>query len=679
MNPQHFYQDLGVSHPKNAVSVFMETTLVMFTSTNELIVPTEELGVEYAPAVAMNANGNSVVVWDADDNVYARQYGPDLVPLGDAFQVNASPIIQGNERPQENADVAIATDGSFVIVWQSLLQDGDSEGIYAQRYGANGNPIGSQFRVNTYTEGMQRKPAIAMEPDGDSFVITWETFDDRGEFDIYAQRYSANGTPLGTEFHVSNYDGGFFENPDVAIDNQGNFVITYEGNRVPGEENLNIDGNNIHARTFDSTGAGGIAFRVNTDTDESQLDPSIGMNADGDFVIAWEAYDSEGQFSFQRSRAIHAQRYGTGGTPLGNEFRVNTTTADDQINPAVSIASDDSFVVVWQSGDELSNEDGQDGEDGGIFAQRFTPAGQPLEGEFQVNQYTIGNQDDPAIAFGADDTFTIAWAHLESGRSTIYRRVYGDDVIDPPILGSDSNDTVAGTDADDQIFAGPGDDTFLPSGGSDFLDGEGGIDVVDCRTITVGVTVNLSRGTAVAQGLGKTDTLANIENVIGTSQKDKLTGDRANNELSGGGGADSIKGGDGNDSLLGEGGKDKVWGGKGNDALLGGGGGDKLKGGDGNDEISGGGGKDTIWGDRGKDTLTGGGSKDVFVVKAKGGLDTITDLSIKQDRIDLKGKLKFDDLSFSQRQDDVLVKAKGQNLLVIEGVDIEALTSKVFI
>ena len=148
---------------------------------------------------------------------------------------------------------------------------------------------------------------------------------------------------------------------------------------------------------------------------------------------------------------------------------------------------------------------------------------------------------------------------------------------------------------------------------------------------------------------------------------------------SGGGGADSVKGGNGNDRLLGEGGKDKVWGGKGNDNLLGGGGSDKLKGGDGNDEISGGGGKDKIWGDRGKDTLTGGGSKDVFVVKAKSGLDTITDLSIKQDRIDLKGKLKFGDLSFTQRQDDVLVKANGQNLLLIEGVDIADLTPKVFI
>src|SRR4051794_27775721 len=64
------------------------------------------------------------------------------VPLGDEFKVNT-----GTDTP---SDVAVAVDaaGGFVVVWQSAITDpGD---VFARRYDATGNPVGSEFRVNTY-------------------------------------------------------------------------------------------------------------------------------------------------------------------------------------------------------------------------------------------------------------------------------------------------------------------------------------------------------------------------------------------------------------------------------------------------------------------------------------------------------------------------------------------------
>jgi len=87
--------------------------------------------------------------------------------LGTEFKVNTY-TFNGQITPS----VASSSDGAFVITWVSDLQDGDSYGIFAQRFDKNGIPLGSEFQVNTYTAVIQFIPDIAMDSDGD-FVITW--------------------------------------------------------------------------------------------------------------------------------------------------------------------------------------------------------------------------------------------------------------------------------------------------------------------------------------------------------------------------------------------------------------------------------------------------------------------------------------------------------------------------
>src|SRR5687767_537339 len=66
---------------------------------------------------------------------------------------------------QSSSAIAADADGDFVVVWQSYAQDGSNFGIYAQRYDAAGAARGAEFRVNTFTTGSQRFPAVAMDAD----------------------------------------------------------------------------------------------------------------------------------------------------------------------------------------------------------------------------------------------------------------------------------------------------------------------------------------------------------------------------------------------------------------------------------------------------------------------------------------------------------------------------------
>jgi serralysin len=166
-----------------------------------------------------------------------------------------------------------------------------------------------------------------------------------------------------------------------------------------------------------------------------------------------------------------------------------------------------------------------------------------------------------------------------------------------------------------------------------------GIDTINLSGWAMAQTLNLNEGTfSNVGGLTKNLSVAYgavIENAIGGSGDDTITGNGIANTLSGGSGADIIYGGagndtiwgsslvanpaDGNDRIYGESGDDTINGNGGNDIIHGGAGADRIRGGAGNDTIWGSSsvadpndGNDTIYGDLGNDTINGNGGNDTI-------------------------------------------------------------------
>ena len=102
---------------------------------------------------------------------------------------------------QNLPDIAMSDDGSFAVAWESRGQDGDLGGVYLRRFAPNGQPLGDEFRVNTTTGGSQQQPDVAMDAVG-NFVVAWES-DDGSEYGIWARRYNSNGTAVTGEFLVN--------------------------------------------------------------------------------------------------------------------------------------------------------------------------------------------------------------------------------------------------------------------------------------------------------------------------------------------------------------------------------------------------------------------------------------------------------------------------------------------
>ena len=159
------------------------------------------------------------------------------------FQVNENAGPSGAD--QDSPTICTDSSGNFVITWVDYRNS--NYDIYAQRYTNNRTPLNSNFKVNDDLGiPTQRSPSICTDGIG-NFVITWE--DKRnGNFDIYAQRYSSDGSVMGPNFTVNDDQGGSRqESPSICTDGNGNFVITWRDFR---------NGfTNIYAQRFSSDGS----------------------------------------------------------------------------------------------------------------------------------------------------------------------------------------------------------------------------------------------------------------------------------------------------------------------------------------------------------------------------------------------------------------------------------------
>ncbi|MEX0713606.1 MAG: hypothetical protein WD278_14710 [Pirellulales bacterium] len=320
--------------------------------------------------------------------------------LGSEFQVNTETTEDQRTWSETPRSVAMDANGNFVATWSSFDQDGETWGVYAQRFNAAGAKVGGEFRVNDTTADQQLWSSVAMDDDGD-FVITWTSDGQDGDgFGVYARPYNASGVTQGGEFVANTHRADDQRWSTVAMDANGNFVIVWSSF---GQDATDSSG--VYAQRFNAAGTKlGSEFRVNSTTAETQYLSNVAMNSSGALVITWSSGDPD-----SGALDVFAQRYAANGSPLGGEIPVNTETANAQFNSSIAIDDDGDFVISWTSAL-------QDGSSNGIYAQRFNASGVKQGSEFRVNTHTSGNQAFSTVAMNGSGAFVITWSsNLQDG------------------------------------------------------------------------------------------------------------------------------------------------------------------------------------------------------------------------------------------------------------------------
>lgn len=289
--------------------------------------------------------------------------------------------------------VAADADGDFVAVWEEK-DPGDVRNVYARLYDAAGSPRGPVFRVNSTTDAVStRHPRVAMDDDGD-FAIAWHRRNlvlNRTE--VVVHRYGADGASRGGEFVVAGAGvWTAFYQPTVAMDDDGDFVVTYlHGETDPGTRLETVW---MAGRAFDADGTQrGGEFRVAADGDYSTNGASptqVAMDSDGDFIVAWANQYVRG------NERVRIRRFDRGGAPRGD---VTVVSAEETPAHGLGLAADadGAFVVSWSTGQS-------------VFARRYGADGVSRDEAFRVN-YALTDSYGNDTSVGMDDAgnFVITW------------------------------------------------------------------------------------------------------------------------------------------------------------------------------------------------------------------------------------------------------------------------------
>jgi hypothetical protein len=366
-------------------------------------------GTEGGPDIAMKPDGTGfVVAWEASDGnqlgVFFRQYDANWQPIGGAVRANTF-----TTGIQNHASVGIDASGNFVVTWESQNQVSGTSGfdIFARRFNASGVAIdANEFQVNVTTANDQFDPQVAVNPSG-QFAIVWgggplftedafvreyasttgalttaygetpvttggvgvakirvaitgtgattvaydEFFNsspgsggDGSNFGVFFKQVSAAGV-VGSAVPVNTVTAGNQQNPDIAMDGSGNFVIVWQSDNVDGS------GTAVVMQRYNSAGvAQGGNTTVNTGiTIGSQNTPHVSRTATGDYVVTWTGEESDLDGS---GADIYYKKFDTNGNQIIPETLVNTgaTAADDvtQDNSVPGVDAVGDFAIVWE-------------------------------------------------------------------------------------------------------------------------------------------------------------------------------------------------------------------------------------------------------------------------------------------------------------------------------------------
>ena len=320
--------------PAGVLAVWMENYYIEFTDSRDYSVVAQGFGANGAPlgesfrplggeagnefdeAVAATAAGDFVIAW-TDYNVEPgeaeqasrirwQRVGADGIPIGNIvsiapYSAQTLPI---------NPSIAVSDDGVVAVVWQELNTDGDGDGIVLQRFSSNGTAIGTKFVVNSTVENPQEHAAVLAGPDG-TFVIVWESDgQDGGGTGIFGQFVDDRGDKFGSEFAINQYTNGDQDTPRLTLLPGVGILVVWESFGQDG------DGYGGFARAYSWSGNSlGDEVQLNSNGTGDQRAQRAAADKFGNVVVVWANTGAD------ESRDIQGRCFVTSSATCGDASR----------------------------------------------------------------------------------------------------------------------------------------------------------------------------------------------------------------------------------------------------------------------------------------------------------------------------------------------------------------------
>lgn len=297
----------------------------------------------------------------------------DFAPDGDGsgeFIVNST-----NWEDQNTPRVSMNANGQAVAVWQSFEQNADYD-IFLQRFSASGVPIGTEIRANNADSFVnQYDPDVAIAADG-SFWVAWGTDTDS---QIRLRRFNSLGQPITGEINT----GISAFSRRIAISTSGTLVV------------LGTNGSQIVARAYGSNGSPAGSLRILDDPpgNNDVIDIAVAARGNGGFVASWTRESNQYD--------VIAQRLDLLANKVGSEVLVFASPRP-QFSSDIAATEDGRFAVALR---QIDN----DGTLSNIYLTKFDADANQVGMVRRVNMIDAGNQEHPSVFIKADGSTVVTW------------------------------------------------------------------------------------------------------------------------------------------------------------------------------------------------------------------------------------------------------------------------------
>ena len=420
-------------------------------------------GEQRTPRITAVGPDRYLVVWGdqrtGQSDIYGSYRNVSGAPLGPNFLITPDPVPGGSFQGQPA--VACDASGLTLVAWLDGREGGSVLGatfdVYGQWIDASGNPLGSNFKINS-TSGPQQddSPTVVADSTG-GFVVAWidrrlGTSTDPG--DVYAQRFGPDRSLVGVNVRVNDDALGRNQSHVRGAPGPDGAYLFWEDNR----DGTGLDPNVRCARVPYDTGAPGTNFRVNASTPGRQGTPSAIWNGRDAFLAVWE----DGR---NGPPDIFATSFLPDGTRRGFDTQLNDDAARfDQWKPRLGRGPGE-YVLTWidarnggadlfgqwvgaNGGREGTNallyrdtgltkaivsnaavsasgralvaaQVTRDSDPGEIRGFLFTTAGNPPAASFWVSDSLQSAQASPVVASRTGE-FAVAWIDARDGTPRLY-------------------------------------------------------------------------------------------------------------------------------------------------------------------------------------------------------------------------------------------------------------------
>jgi hypothetical protein len=349
------------------------------------------------PSVAMDNNGNALVVW--------RQFDDSFACAGDCPSAYKSEFRNGAwSAPSSAGDLGVTNpyafpphasmddNGNALIVW-SQYTDGVNDGIFMSKYG-NGvwtRPTSTTDHINPAGRS-DKNPQVAMDNHGNA-IIVWQQYD--GAFtQIYKSEYRGGGwthpTNLATD-HISP-DGQNAYSPQVAMDDLGNAVIVWTQNYATtvGCGSMGTPGPcsavfmSEYRSSVWSSPTSTTQHISPSATDATAGSPTVAMDGSGNAIITWAQSNNLSQCAI--GPAIFDRCFNIFKSEYRNSVWTHPTSTTQFINPSgTGITASAPQVRMDRKGDAIIAWSGYDSNTAECFG--VMPCSQVFKSEYRNNAW----------------------------------------------------------------------------------------------------------------------------------------------------------------------------------------------------------------------------------------------------------------------------------------------------